>query len=127
MPQGFPGRRSFVYFPNEKLKVWRDEAKSLRKCFIFIGPLQVFLVLCDIFIYEFEIPILVMDMVMLWLCFYNYMTLNKITIAFQILGYILATFMSFSHLERVIKASVYVKWAYLIQFIILYPIFVAIL
>ena len=55
----------------------------------------------DIYVFGFEISAVVFDVVFLWLNFYNYMTLNKITVCIQVGLYGLAALMATSHIKRV--------------------------
>jgi len=82
MPQGFPGRKSFVYLPTQREEFWRDEALQLRKCFIILGPIHTILIFLDIFVHDWNIFWLLTDILFAWFCYYNYMTLNKVTCFF---------------------------------------------
>ena len=79
LPIGMPGRTSFVYFPREKKAFWRPEAFKLRQCFKVLGPLHLFFICGDLYVYQFEVFALIFDCVFLWLSYQNFMTLNKIT------------------------------------------------
>lgn len=52
--------------------------------------------------YELEIPAIIFDALMLWANYYNFMLLSKATIGAEAAGYILATFVSLTHIKRVL-------------------------
>lgn len=80
LPKGTPGRKSFAAVPKQKKKFWRPEAKALRKLFPIMGFFHVLFLLSDIFIFG-EVLMIIIDSVLIWLDFYNYMVMNKICIA----------------------------------------------
>ena len=101
-PKGTPGRQSFVYVPTEKKKFWRKEALELRKVFKIMIPIHVFfLMIVDIYIYHWEIPIMITDFLMIWLNFINYMTLNKITCGMESMCYFAIILVALTHIKRV--------------------------
>tara|TARA_B110000285_G_C15094466_1_gene601088 strand:+ start:159 stop:362 length:204 start_codon:yes stop_codon:yes gene_type:complete len=52
--------------------------------------------------YNLEIPAIIFDAVMIYANFYNYMVLSKPTIGAEIGLYVLATFVSLTHIKRVL-------------------------
>lgn len=69
-------------------------------------PIHVaLLVVCDIYIYEFEILSFIINLCLIWFDFYNYMTLNKITIMGEIGLLLLTSLMALSHIQRVFLES----------------------
>ena len=91
-----------IWFPKEKKYVWREEGLALRKCFKFIGPPHLIFLFFDIYLYEYEVPAIIFDFVMLWANYYNFMTMVKPTIGAEIFGYLLGTFVSLTHIKRVL-------------------------
>ena len=124
--KGAPGRKSFKIIPQKIKKFKRDEALKLRQCFKIMFPIHIFLLIfCDMFWYEFEIMSLLIDLVLIWMDMYNYMTLNKIIIGSEIALIILTVLMATSHLQRIFTdpdISWTVTIIYLIQFFVLNPI-----
>ena len=99
LPRGAPGRQSFVYIPKQKKNFKRTEAKKLRKVhqyFMFIH--LFFLCSVDIFVHDWEVSIMIGDVILAWLNFYNYMTLNKIVSGINGVMYILGTIVAWTHL-----------------------------
>jgi len=105
LPKGAPGRRSFVYIPTQKKLFWREEALSLRKSFVYLVIWHFIFLFTDFYVYDAEIMPIVFELVFIWLCFYNYMTLNKIVVGAHLILYMLAMILAFSHTERVIRDS----------------------
>ena len=123
MPLGFPTRSSFQFIPKEKKVFNRREAKNLRIVFLVMMPVHIGLLFVDFIIYNFEIPIIIVDMMFVWLNFVNYMTLNKIMIFVELVLYFLASFTSLSHTKRVFidQDSKVVCLAFILQFFVIYP------
>jgi hypothetical protein len=84
MPEGTPGRDSFKAIPKEMRKFWRPEALALRKLFPITGAIHAVFVLSDIFVFG-EILMIIADIALVWLDFYNYMILNKVVIGIEIM------------------------------------------
>ena len=101
-PKGAPGRKSFVYVPKQKKKFWRDEAINLRQVFYIMIPIHFLLLFVDFVVYNIEISILLADFFMIWLNFYNYMTLNKITCGIESILYVIIFLVSLTHMKRVV-------------------------
>lgn len=116
MPQGAPGRKSFVYIPEEKKHFWREEALKLRQGHAVLACFHLVFILTDFFIYDIEISAIVFDVIFLWLNFYNYMTLNKIVIGIQVALYALAVLIAMTHIKRVFFDIDY--WTPLVVYII---------
>ena len=57
---------------------------ALRKCFVIMLPVHALFIVSDIFIYEVHIFAILMDSMLLWLDFFNYMTLNKIFVGVEL-------------------------------------------
>ena len=98
LPQGTPGRKSFMYFPKQKKHFWRPEALALRKAFILALPFFALFIAVNLVFFQLEILALLFDLTFLWLSFYNYMTLHKITTIAQLILLILAFLLSLSHI-----------------------------
>lgn len=96
----------------------------MRKCFKFIGPVHIIFIFFDIYLYNFEIPAIILDVTMLYANFYNYMILSKITCGAEAGGYVLATFVSLTHIKRVLFEAEWwlTTFAFFFQFIVFYPI-----
>ena len=112
--------------PKNKKEFWRPEALALRRQFIIMLPFEVFLLIyCDIYIYTFYILSIIFDSLLIWLCFFNYMTLNK----FFCIGHVFIIFMqplmAISRVQDILISSH--SWTYtlcfLAQFFIVYPLF----
>ena len=60
---------------------WRKEHLDLRKIYKIMFFIHiVFLLLADFYAYNIEILLIIADIVLIWLDYYNFMTLKKITI-----------------------------------------------
>ena len=60
---------------------WRKEHLDLRKIYKILFFIHiVFLLLADFYAYNIEILLIIADIVLIWLDYYNFMTLKKITI-----------------------------------------------
>lgn len=85
----------------------------------------LFLVCADIVAYEVEIILIIADSLSIWLDYYNYMTLKKLTILLEACLQLSVSVISFSHIQRLFQASS--SWIsilfYIIQFVIVYPLF----
>ena len=127
LPKGAPGRKSFSYLPGQKRKFWREEALALRRCFQLLMPVHFGLLFVDWIIYDIEYFSIFLDVVFLWLSFYNFMTLNKIMMIAQIGIYLLAVVISISHLKRIFMDPGWHIPVFLLQYLILYPASAAIL
>jgi len=79
LPPGTPGRPSFKIIPKKKKHFWRPEALRLRSLFTPFFPFHFVFLIGDIFFYELEVLPIFYDVFLSWLCFFNYMTLNKVT------------------------------------------------
>ncbi len=67
-----------------------------------MAPIHIVLLLFfDCYMYEFEIPAIVFDLIMLWCNYYNYMTLFKLTCGIEAGLYVLGAFISITHINRV--------------------------
>jgi len=84
LPPGTPGRPSFKVIPKKKKHFWRPEALKLRSLFTPFFTFHFAFFLGDIILYEVEVLPILYDLLLSWLCFYNYMTLNKVTCIVQI-------------------------------------------
>ena len=122
-PKGAPGRKSFNYVPTEKKHFWRKEALDLRQVYKVMIPIHVFFFFVDIYVYHLEISIMVVDFLMAWLNFINYMTLNKITCIMEATFYLMTCLIAFTHIKRVLMEQE--EWLpvffYAAQFWIIYP------
>jgi hypothetical protein len=95
-------KEKIIWFPKEKKYFWREQALALRKCFKIFAPAHIIFLFFDIYMYNLEIPAIIFDAVMLYANFYNYMVLSKPTIGAEIGLYVLATFVSLTHIKRVL-------------------------
>ena len=86
----------------------------MRKCFTVMLPIHVImLLLLDIWIYQVEIMSMVIDIVLIWLDFHNYMTLNKITIGFEVIVLLMTSIIALSHVQRVLMVDQIDMWVVL--------------
>jgi hypothetical protein len=113
-----------IWFPRETKHFWRKEALDLRKCFKFAGPPHLIFLFFDIYMYEFEIPAIIFDVVMIYANFYNFRTMTKATIGAECVAYLIGTFVSLTHLKRVLYEA---EWwlttiCFFVQFIFFYPL-----
>ena len=76
---------------------------ALRLCFKVMFFYHVWLIFVDTIIYHGEIFILLMDLVFIYLNYYNHQTLNKLTIIIQLGLLALISLMAISHMQRVIE------------------------
>jgi hypothetical protein len=94
--------KKFVWIPTVKKELKRTEALRLREAHRFLMGVHLFLLtFIDIFIHNWDIIIMVGDAILLWLNFYNYMTLSKIACAFNVVVYFMFTIIAFTHIERI--------------------------
>ena len=96
MPKGAPGRKSFKLIPDKKKNFWRPEAMALRKCFVIMLPVHAMFIVSDIFIYEVHVFAILVDSFLLWLDFFNYMTLNKIFVGVELGAHVLVSVIALS-------------------------------
>lgn len=125
LPKGTPGRKSFNVIPKKKKKFWRPEAKALRKMFPIMGVFHFLFLISDIFIFG-EILMIIVDSVLFWFDFYNYMVMNKICIAIQCFITLLIPLIALTHIQRGLQAAETTKLQMLIfifQMFICYPLF----
>ena len=115
--------------PMQKKRFYRDKAIALRGIFIPLMILHVGFVVQDIIVYRIELLAAIFDLIMVWLCFYNYKVLDKYFIAGQIVLYLLAVLTALSHIERVIlmviedwSANWLLASCFVIQFFVFYPL-----
>ena len=74
---------NFSFCPRKRKEFWRPEAIELRKMFLIMLPGHLFLLaFCDFFVYQYAILGTIVDCVLTWLSFLNYMTLNKMFVIF---------------------------------------------
>ena len=127
LPRGAPGRSSFVALPKSKKVFWRPEAVNLRRCFIILMPIHFSLLFSDVLIYNIEIMAIVVDAILTWMSYLNFMTLNKITIGMQCAVYLIGFLMALSHIKRVLLDVP--TWLpiifYFAQYFFLYPLAIA--
>ena len=87
-------------------------------------PVHFVFLFVDFIIYEIEIAAMLVDFFMIWLNFYNYMTLNKITCGIECGIYIITVLFGLTHFKRVLLEQPY--WLplifYVIQFLMIYPV-----
>ena len=91
-----------------------------------MAGLHVFFILSDIFIYDFEVLILITDLLFLWLDFYNFMIINKVVILVEVIGHLMVSMVALSHIQRGLEngATKLIVIVFILQFFALYPIFV---
>jgi hypothetical protein len=65
-------------------------------------PIHLALIGVDIYIYDIQILSIFINFIFIWLDFYNYMTLYKVTIIIEIVCLILTTLIAISHFQRLI-------------------------
>jgi hypothetical protein len=57
----------------------------MRWCFVLLAPFHlVCLLYIDVYMYNFEIAAIIMDMAFLWMDYFNFMTMNKLIMCFQV-------------------------------------------
>jgi hypothetical protein len=113
-----------IFFPREKKHFWREQALALRKCFKIIGPFHLIFLFFDIYLYNLEIPAIIFDAGMLYANFYNFMVLSKPTVGAEIGLYLLATFVSLTHIKRVFFDAEWwlTTFCFIVQFLVFYPL-----
>lgn len=94
--------------PLKKKKFWREEALFLRTRYLKLIPTHLFqLIVCDMYVYNFEVLSIVFNVLLLWLDYVNFMTLNKMSCFLQIGLLYLSTFVALSHAQRVFMNDPY--------------------
>ena len=125
LPQGVPGRKSFKFIPDQK-KFWRPEALALRKMLMYMMPVHMFvLLIIDIFVYSFELFAIIMEVILLWLTFYGYMTLNKVTTGAYVGLLLMSSVVALTHSQRILlseSTSIFMIVAFIIQYFVIYPV-----
>ena len=83
----------------------------------------IFLLLADFYIYNLEILIIIADIILIWLDYYNFMTLKKITVLIGCGLQAIIVLVSVSHIQRILSGDL--DWLliifYFLQFIVVYP------
>ena len=90
--------------PKEQKEFWRPEALKLRKMFPVTGVIHALFVIFDIAVYG-EILLILVDIGLVWLDFYNYMILNKICVSIEIVIHVLVTLVSITHIQRGLQSE----------------------
>lgn len=81
-------------------------------------PLHVFFLFTDIYFYEIEIGAIIFDVILLWMNFYNYMTLNKIVCGIEAVTYAFVFVIALTHMKRVLfEIDTWTPmWMYFLQY-----------
>ena len=67
------------------IEYWRKEHLDLRKIYKIMFFIHIaFLFLADFYAYNIEIMLIIAEIFLIWLDYYNFMTLNKITVLIEI-------------------------------------------
>ena len=91
--------KKFEFIPKEKKNFKRSEALKLRKVHGALILVHILLLFgADIFIFDWETSVMVADSILLWLNFYNYMTLNKISCGINAAIYPILTIVALTHM-----------------------------
>lgn len=125
MPKGTPGRKSFAPVPKKKKKFWRPEAVALRRLFPVLGFFHLLFLISDIFIFG-EVLMIIIDSLLLWFDFYNFMVMNKICIGIEAIIHLLIPLVALTHIQRGLQDPDTTKTMMLIfiaQMFVCYPIF----
>jgi hypothetical protein len=85
----------------------------------------MFFILADIIAYDVEVILIIADFILIWLDYYNFMTLNKLTVLIEIVFQFGVSVISISHIQRLFQddATWISIFFYILQFIIIYPFF----
>ena len=85
----------------------------------------MFFILADIIAYDVEVILIIADFILIWLDYYNFMTLNKLTVLIEIVFQFGVSVISISHIQRLFQddATWISIFFYILQFIIIYPLF----
>ena len=129
LPKGTPLRESFAYIPKEKKKFWRPEAVALRKVFPICGLMHA-LCLCTDIMVSGEILMMVVDCVLIWLDFYNYMVLNKIVIFIEVAIHFMIPVIALTHIQRVLAdadSTTSEIIFFFIQYFVVYPVIASVM
>lgn len=129
LPKGTPMRKSFQVIPKQKKKFWRPEAKALRKLFPVAGIIHALCLVSDIWIYG-EILIIIVDFILVWLDFYNYMVLNKILIAIEVGIQVMVPMIALTHIQRGLQdpdTTVVTMIIFILQMFVFYPLIAALM
>ena len=89
-------------------------------------PVHMFvLLIIDIFVYSFELFAIIMEVILLWLAFYGYMTLNKVTTGAYVGLLLMSSVVALTHSQRILlseSTSIFMIVAYIIQYFVIYPV-----
>lgn len=123
MPEGTPFRKSFAVIPKEKKHFWRPEALQLRKMFPFTGVLHACFVILDVVVFG-DILLIISDVILVWLDFYNYMKLNKICVAVEVIIHLFTTLVAITHIQRGFSEDIsnFMVYLFIVQMFIIYPV-----
>ena len=91
-----------------------------------MAPIHALFIISDFLVYDVHIFAIILDCALLWLDFYNYMTLNKLMVFVEIASHGLISVIALSHCQRVFidSPNFYLIVVYVIQYFVCYPIFV---
>ena len=98
---------------------------ALRKCFLIMLPLHVFLLITlDLYVYDIEIMAIIAEIMLVYLDYQNYMSLNKMFMLAEIALMTMSSFVALTHFERVFFAeefSWFVLLSYISQYFVIQP------
>ena len=88
-----------------------------------------FLIIADFYAYNIEIMLIIADIILIWLDYFNFMTLKKITIIVECSLQGLIIVVSLSHAQRLFSgdADRISVLFYFLQFLIVYPLSLALI
>ena len=86
-----------------------------------------FLIIADFYAYNIEIMLIIADIILIWLDYFNFMTLKKITIIVECSLQGLIIVVSLSHAQRLLDADRISVLFYFLQFLIVYPLSLALI
>ena len=106
-----------------RLEYQAKECKGTRKIFPCFAFFHLAFFINNCILYQ-EVFLMLVDLLLLYLDFYNYRTLSKKGIAIEILGHMFSCMCALSHFQRVFMTTNLIIFVYLVQFFFFYPIFI---
>ena len=99
-----PSKNESKLFPKKPKTFKKKEAVSLRRLFLIMFPCRLLIIIgCDIMAYKFEIMSLIIDIILLFLDYNNYMRLDKVFILCECLCMLLTSLIALSHIQRIFE------------------------
>jgi len=71
------GDDKFSFFPKVAKKIRNKEGLELRTHFKIMMCIHVMMLMLEIFFYNLLLTMVLTELFYIWMCYYNYMTLNK--------------------------------------------------